>query len=81
MTYILSIDPGLISGVSLLEWSDNQDDLPQKIFSSEVDPDSFAQAVEMAFISWKSYNRFYVVCERFVITAQTVRNSQAPFSL
>jgi hypothetical protein len=81
MTYILSIDPGLISGVSLLEWSDSQDDLPKKIFSSEVDPDGFAQAVEAAFISWKSYNRFYVVCERFVITAQTVRNSQAPYSL
>lgn len=81
MTFILSVDPGQISGVSLIEWSDSQDELPKKIFSSEVDADSFAQAVEPALLSWKSYNRFYVVCERFTITAQTVRNSQAPYSL
>lgn len=81
MTVVLSIDPGQISGVSLVEWSDSQNDLPKKILSFEVDPNEFAQAVETSMLSWKSYNRFYVVCERFVITAQTVRNTQAPYSL
>ncbi len=81
MTFILSVDPGQISGVCLIEWSENQEDLPKKIFSTEVDPDNFALSIDTGLMNWKSYNRFYVVCERFVITAQTVRNSQAPYSL
>ena len=37
--------------------------------------------MSIAFSSAATYDNVLVVCERFVITAQTVRNSQAPFSL
>ncbi len=79
--YVLSVDPGKMSGVCLLEWSGNEDDLPVVKFSVEVDDAGYASPIEIALNQWRSYDSFMVVCERFTITAQTVRNSQAPYSL
>jgi len=83
--YVISIDPGKTTGACLVEWSGNQDDLPVLKMSAELQPEEFADWVELAlsisFSSSQSYDSVNVVCERFVITAQTVRNSQAPFSL
>ena len=47
-------------------------------WSAEVDEDTFATAVRYEM---DRYPELEVVCERFVITAQTAKNSQAPFSL
>ena len=79
--YVLSVDPGKMSGVCLLEWSGNEDDLPVVKFSVEVDDAGYASPIDIALHQWRAYDSFMVVCERFTITAQTVRNSQAPYSL
>ena len=83
--YVISIDPGKTTGACLVEWSGNQEDIPFLRMSAELQPEEFADWVELAlsiaFSSSQSYDFVNVVCERFVITAQTVRNSQAPFSL
>lgn len=79
--YVLSVDPGKISGVCLLSWTGEQEDLPKIEYSVEADESSYADLICIGLRSWSNYKNFYVVCERFVINAQTVRNSQAPYSL
>lgn len=84
--YVISIDPGKTTGACLVEWSGNQDELPVLKMSAELQAEEFSDWLELALsIAFSSdshsYNSVYVVCERFVITAQTVRNSQAPYSL
>lgn len=78
---VLSVDPGKATGVGLVEWSGKPEDLPKRLLSIEVQPEEFAQAVTAGMAGWKEHDTFIVVCERFTITAQTVRNSQAPYSL
>lgn len=77
---VLAVDPGKLSGIVLLEW-DGTDNSPQQKLSIEVDERDFYTSVDIGMTGWRNYNSFAVVCERFTITAQTVRNSQAPFSL
>lgn len=80
MMYVLSVDPGKASGVVLLSW--NETDLnPNVILSKEVQPEDFALPIETLINSYKDKDTLSVVCERFTINAQTVRNSQAPYSL
>lgn len=85
MRYVISVDPGKLSGVCLVEWSENQDELPVVKMSAEVLEDVYAEwldkAMAIAFSITQSYSQVSIVCERFTITAQTVRNSQAPYSL
>lgn len=78
---ILSVDPGKSSGVACLFWDGTVENKPEIQYSEEVQPDEFALSVQKGLSSWKSFDKFLVVCERFVINAQTVRNSQAPYSL
>lgn len=78
MKYVLSVDPGKASGVVFMSL-DNE--VPNKIASAEVQPNEFATYIETFLSGWKQYEDFVVVCERFTINAQTVRNSQAPYSL
>ena len=80
MHAVLAIDPGKLSGVVLLEWEGGEID-PQQKLSVEVNERDFFTTVDIAMTGWRNYESFAVVCERFTITAQTVRNSQAPFSL
>lgn len=79
--YVLAIDPGKASGVAFLEWSGQDSDNPKVIYSAEAQPNEFATNVKIALGDWKRYENFIVSCERFIINAQTVRNSQAPYSL
>lgn len=81
LTYVLSVDPGKASGIALLSWSGIKEELPIRVFSSEQQPDVFSTDILTALKDWKQHGNFYVVCERFTINAQTVRNSQAPYSL
>jgi len=80
MKYVLSIDPGKASGVALLSW-DGADSNPNILLSKEVQPEEFAIPVETLLNSYRNEDSLSVVCERFTINAQTVRNSQAPYSL
>ena len=81
MITVLAVDPGKASGIALVSWSGNQDDLPKLELSFESEPDTFADNIAICFTNWKQYEKFVVACERFTINAQTVRNSQAPYSL
>ena len=80
MMYILSVDPGKASGIALL--SLKLGDEPKIIMSGEYQMKEYAQPIRDALEKAKLSNTaIQVVCERFIINAQTVRNSQAPYSL
>jgi len=78
MKHVLSVDPGKTTGVCFVRL----DTQPELLSSGEYQPDEFAQPIRDTF-AWAAASGvdFDVVCERFIINAQTVRNSQAPFSL
>jgi hypothetical protein len=78
MRYVLSVDPGKASGVVFISYDE---ETPKRVASAEVQPHEFANYIENFLQGWKKYENFVVVCERFTINAQTVRNSQAPYSL
>lgn len=82
--YIISVDPGKATGVSYFKHVIGSD--PELLHSAEVQPDEFAAwmrgTLDDAFSRIALTDHTIVfVCERFVINAQTVRNSQAPYSL
>jgi hypothetical protein len=80
MKYVLAVDPGKATGVVFMSWN-GSDPVPNIILSKEVQPEEFALVVETVLNSLRNEDNFTVVCERFTINAQTVRNSQAPYSL
>jgi hypothetical protein len=77
--YILSVDPGKTTGVALFSWDPGGE--PELIDSDEVEFSGYAKFLRDKFDTHSDKPEFHVVCERFTINAQTVRNSQAPFSL
>jgi hypothetical protein len=78
--YVLSVDPGKATGVALLHLA--KDEEPKIIFSGEAQPEEFAGVVRNILKDFtEDYSALTVVCEKFTINAQTVRNSQAPYSL
>lgn len=80
MMHILAVDPGKASGIALI--SLNLGDEPKIIISGEYQMKEYAQPIREALNTAKVGNiAIQVVCERFIINAQTVRNSQAPYSL
>jgi hypothetical protein len=78
---VLSVDPGKASGVAVVRWSRDPEDVPTVVRSAEVQPEEFADEVSPWLSEGVSGGDLLVVCERFTINAQTVRNSQAPYSL
>lgn len=78
---VLAIDPGKATGICLISWSGEEKENPIVEFSEEVQPENFADAVRELLGRQPEYEEFAVACERFVITPQTGKNSQAPFSL
>jgi len=81
MKLIIAVDPGKATGISIFEW-EGGNAKPNMICSCESQPKEFAPEIR----KWLEYARslerdVHVVCERFVINAQTVKNSQAPYSL
>lgn len=79
---ILAVDPGKTSGIALVIWGGGPDDKPQLVVSEEVTAEMYASVIESALLTagFES-DKIIMVCERFVINQQTVRNSQAPYSL
>jgi hypothetical protein len=77
---ILSVDPGKASGVCLFKWEDGGE--PEMLWSGEYQQHEYADPIRRAFLYARGTGtRLEVVCERFTINAQTVKNSQAPYSL
>lgn len=73
--YLLAIDPGLMTGVCLIDLSDPED--PVKVWSKEVTIKEFHDNIE----SLISHEETHVVIEDFKITVETGKLSDAPWSL
>lgn len=78
---VLAVDPGKATGVAVLSWEPEFGKEPEVLYSLEVQPEGFADDIETALKYMNNIEAFYVCCESFTINAQTVRNSQAPYSL
>lgn len=78
---VVSVDPGKASGIAILFWDKDSGKDPEVLYSFEVQPEEFADAVDTALKYMDQADVLYVACESFVINAQTARNSQAPWSL
>ena len=78
--YLLSVDPGKASGICLFELSDEGE--PVLLSSGEYQQVEYAKPIREALAMSASQGvDIDIICERFIINAQTVRNSQAPYSL
>ena len=77
MKKIIAVDPGKTTGVAVFLY----DGAPQVQSLHELAQFEFAAVVAAELASVQQGTTLEVVCERFVINAQTVKNSQAPFSL
>ena len=76
MKHILAIDPGKATGMALFSLEQGQD--PVMLWSGEYQQDEYAKPIRETL---SLYPEAEVVCERFTINMQTVKNSQAPYSL
>lgn len=77
---VLAVDPGKASGICCFVWEPNQE--PELLWAGEFQPSEYIAPIRETL--GKAFLEGYVldvVCERFTINAQTVRNSQAPYSL
>ena len=77
--YVLAIDPGKVTGIALF----SREGLSEPVleWSKELEQHEVAEVVRNTLWTATIRHNVDVVCERFVINAQTVRNSQAPYSL
>jgi hypothetical protein len=77
---VLSVDPGKASGIALFSFIDGAE--PELLWSGEYQQDEYAAPIRQAFKDAERYVLpLEVACERFTINAQTVKNSQSPYSL
>lgn len=78
---IIAVDPGKMTGICVLAIPVEEE--PIMLASDELEVHEFAPYIRNQFDS-RLQNLSVtteIVCERFVINAQTVRNTQAPWSL
>jgi hypothetical protein len=76
MRHVLSVDPGKATGMALFSLEQGQE--PVMLWSGEYQQDEYAKPIRETL---SLYPEAEVVCERFTINMQTVKNSQAPYSL
>jgi len=77
---IIAVDPGKASGVCCFGLDTGEE--PYLVMSGEYQPNEFAEPVRSLISEAIAEGvPVEIVCERFTINAQTVRNSQAPYSL
>ncbi len=82
---ILAVDPGKASGIALFAYESE----PRLLWSGEyllreyAKPirDAIDTAADLVKLDSERYLPLEVVCERFTINMQTIKNSQAPYSL
>lgn len=78
--HILAVDPGKATGMALFSYTNGQE--PEIVWSLEVQQEEYAAPIRAALDAAKMMDiDIDVVCERFTINAQTVKNTQAPYSL
>jgi hypothetical protein len=77
MKHVLSVDPGKATGMALFSFEMGQE--PVMVWSGEFQQNEYATPIRASLELIQG--DLEVVCERFTINAQTVKNSQAPFSL
>lgn len=73
---IIAIDPGLKTGMSVWEIEEGGD--PVLIWAAELDESEYAPHVRTELAE---HPHLEVVCERFIINAQTAKKSQSGWSL
>jgi hypothetical protein len=79
MKLVLAVDPGKASGVALFEYDGGE---PRLILSGEYQMREYAKPIRDAITMSRDKDiPIDIVCERFTINMQTVKNSQAPYSL
>lgn len=79
MRYVLAVDPGKASGIALFQFSTGE---PELIWSGEYQQNEYAKPIREAIYAAQTLGyAIDITCERFTINAQTVKNSQAPYSL
>jgi hypothetical protein len=76
---LLAVDPGKMSGVAAFKFSGGE---PELLYSGEYAMPEYHVPILRAITDARVLGiTLEVVCERFTINAQTVKNSQAPYSL
>lgn len=76
--YIFAVDPGKATGLSFFEWDKSSGEHPTMLWSKEV---QFEEFVVVCRETLQNFPDAVVVCEKFTITVETAKKSQAPFSL
>lgn len=77
---VVAVDPGKVTGLALFLYSGAGD--PVLLSSGEYEVWPYVDALEDMLRTARAHNEVpEVVCERFIINAQTIKNSQAPFSI
>jgi hypothetical protein len=80
MTIYLCVDPGKMSGIAAISY--DYQEAPELVASGEYDARNYHKPIiETIVASYYTKTPIKVICERFTINAQTVKNSQAPYSL
>jgi hypothetical protein len=77
--YILAVDPGKVTGIALISLESGSE--PVLEWSGEFTQEEYAKPIRETLWAPEIKQTLEVVCERFTINAQTVKNSQAPYSL
>ena len=76
MKMILSVDPGKATGMTLFSFERGEE--PVLLWAGEYQQEEYAKPIRDTLVE---YPDVIVVCERFIINAQTAKKSQAPYSL
>lgn len=76
MRHILAVDPGKASGLALFSLETGEE--PILIWAQECQQEEYAKPIRSTLAE---YPNALVVCERFIINAQTAKKTQAPYSL
>jgi hypothetical protein len=79
-TLVMAVDPGKTTGFAVLGYNKSTNQIEVQD-SAELAPEQFGDRVEYLLERESNGGRLLVCCESFIINAQTVRNSQAPYSL
>jgi hypothetical protein len=73
--YLLAIDPGLLTGVCLIDLSDPQN--PVKVWAAEVTLAEFYDKIE----DWVKHEDTHILIENYIISQETVKKGESPWSL
>ena len=77
--FILAVDPGKATGLAVFSYVKGEE--PIMLESFEAQFETYAPWIRRWLGERVDYDFVHIICERFTINAQTVKNSQAPYSL